>query len=42
MLKPPTSLTGMIKDFALLCYSDTPEIRLESDKEEGDKPGGWK
>lgn len=42
MLKPPTSLTGMIKDFALLFYSDIPEIRLESDKKEGDKPGGRK
>lgn len=42
MIKPPTSLTGMMKDFALLCSSDIPEIRLESDKKEGEKPGGRK
>lgn len=31
-----------MKDFALLFHSDIPEIRLESDKKEGDKPGGRK
>lgn len=42
MLNPPTSSTGMMKGFALLFCSDIPEIRLESDKREGDIQGGRK
>lgn len=42
MLIPPTSVTGMMKGFALVFHSNIPEIRFESDKREGDIPGGRK